>query len=80
MKRFLQTIIVFLLLISPGLAEEEASLSTPASPKVFVIPVKTEINDAVLYLVRRGVAEAEDVGAQAIILDMDTPGGGVPVV
>ena len=77
MKRFLQTIIVFLLLISPGLAEEEASLSTPASPKVFVIPVKTEINDAVLYLVRRGVAEAEDVGAQAIILDMDTPGGAV---
>jgi len=47
------------------------------SNRVYVIPVEGPINDAVLYLVRRGAEEAEKVGAQAIVFEMDTPGGAV---
>jgi len=42
---------------------------------VYVIPIKGMIERGLLYSFRRGLKEAEDVGAKAIILDMDTPGG-----
>ncbi len=42
---------------------------------VYVIPVKGMIERGLLYVIRRGVAEAEQNKANAIILDMDTPGG-----
>lgn len=56
----------------PAVAQEEANTNS-----VFVIPVEGVINDSVLYLVRRGAQEAEEVGARAIIFEMDTPGGAV---
>ena len=42
---------------------------------VYVIPVQGPIEPALVYVVRRGVQEAERMDAQAIVLDMDTPGG-----
>ncbi len=54
----------------PGAAEDAA----PAGP-VYVIPVKGMIEPALLYVMRRGVIEAERDGAAAVILKMDTPGG-----
>lgn len=42
---------------------------------VYVIPVREEIGSAVLYIVRRGVKEAIEHKADAIVLDMKTPGG-----
>jgi len=45
--------------------------------KAFIIPIKGPIDDSVLYLVRRGVKEAKRIKADAIVLDMDTPGGAV---
>lgn len=47
------------------------------APVVYVIPVKGMIEEALLYVMRRGVAEAQRVGADAIILHMHTPGGTV---
>jgi membrane-bound serine protease (ClpP class) len=40
-----------------------------------IIPIHDMIERGLVYVVRRGVAEAERRGAGAIILDMDTPGG-----
>jgi membrane-bound serine protease (ClpP class) len=47
------------------------------APVVYIIPVKKMIEPALLYVVRRGVDEAVRNNAQAIIFEMDTPGGAV---
>ena len=41
----------------------------------YVIPIKGVIERGLLYLVRRGVAQAEEAGAGAVVFVMDTPGG-----
>jgi membrane-bound serine protease (ClpP class) len=48
--------------------------AAPAAP-IYVIPIKGQIERALVYAVRRGVQAAERAQAPAIILDMDTPGG-----
>jgi membrane-bound serine protease (ClpP class) len=42
---------------------------------VYVIPVREQIGSAVLYIIRRGIKEAIEQKADAVILDMKTPGG-----
>lgn len=44
---------------------------------VYVIPIESMIERGLVYVVRRGVAEAQRDGAAAIIFDMNTPGGRV---
>lgn len=61
---------VCLLSVSVPLRAEQTG-----SGKVFVIPVKGMIERGLVYVIRRGVNEAVSGGAEAIILDMDTPGG-----
>ncbi|HTL66788.1 MAG TPA: NfeD family protein [Lacunisphaera sp.] len=69
---------------APPPAQSEAGLaakdSIPAGRKtvVYVIPVKSEINRPILYILRRGLKEA-DQKADAVVLDMDTPGGALDV-
>jgi membrane-bound serine protease (ClpP class) len=43
--------------------------------RVFVIPVREQIGSAIFYVVRRGVKEAIETKADAVVLDMKTPGG-----
>ncbi|MEO5958705.1 MAG: NfeD family protein [Opitutaceae bacterium] len=43
--------------------------------RVYVIPVREQIGSPVLYIVRRGLKEAIEQKADAVILDMKTPGG-----
>lgn len=52
-------------------------LSTPARPAgpVYIIPVEGEIEKGLVWVIRRGVGEAEAAGARAIILHMNTNGG-----
>ena len=77
---------VFLILILamplPGRAEEPAATVTAAPPAkktvVYVIPIKDDINRPILYILRRGLKEA-DQKADAVVLDMDTPGGALDV-
>ena len=59
------------LLPSPGWSEG----ATASSDVVYTIPIRGMIEPALLYVIRRGVKEAEDVDAKAIIFVMDTPGG-----
>lgn len=44
-------------------------------PIVYVVPIRGMIEPALLYVIRRGVTEAQAAKAHAIIFVMDTPGG-----
>ncbi len=46
---------------------------------IYVLPIRGPIEPALLYVVRRGLAEAQAMGADAILFPMDTPGGAVNV-
>ena len=60
---------VFLLAAVPARAAEAEE------PVTYVIPIHGMIERALVYVVRRGVAEAVREGAGAIVFDMNTPGG-----
>jgi membrane-bound serine protease (ClpP class) len=55
----------------------EASKRAEGQAPVYVIPIDGPIEKALVYVIRRGVREAETMKAGAIILDMNTPGGAV---
>ena len=44
---------------------------------VVIVPVQGEIEEGLVYVIRRGIREAEALRARALILDMDTYGGKV---
>ena len=44
---------------------------------VYVIPIKGVISSGLTQQVERGIEEAEKMGAQVIVLDIDTPGGAI---
>ncbi len=46
---------------------------------VYVIPIQDMIEPALLYILRRGLEDAEANGARAVVFEMDTPGGRVDV-
>lgn len=56
-------------------ADTNAPALSASTGLVYVIPVHGMIEPALLYVMRRGVAEAEQNGASAIVLSMDTMGG-----
>jgi membrane-bound serine protease (ClpP class) len=51
--------------------DTSAIASAPKKARVIVIPVREQIADPVLFIIRRGLKE----NADAVVLDMDTPGG-----
>ncbi|HUG11688.1 MAG TPA: NfeD family protein [Opitutaceae bacterium] len=52
-----------------------AAPPTNESVGVYVIPVRDQIADPVLFIIRRGLKEATDKGIKHVVLDMKTPGG-----
>lgn len=50
-----------------------------SAQKVYIIPVRENIMPPLVYVIRRGVKEAMEASADAIILDMNTDGGRVDV-
>ncbi len=61
-------------------ATERGALPVTLSPKrVFVIPIRDEIAEPSLYLLRRGLKEAVTEHADAVVLDISTPGGALDV-
>ncbi len=60
-------------------AAERPELAIPAKDKVYVIPIRENIMPPLVYVVRRGVKDAMESGATALILDMKTDGGRVDV-
>jgi membrane-bound serine protease (ClpP class) len=69
MKRFLAILLAALELPLLG--------AGGAPQRVYVIPVREEIGEPLLYLVRRGVKEAIQNRADTLVLDMNTNGGEV---
>ena len=51
----------------------------PAPGKVYIIPIRENIMPPLVYVIRRGVKEAMEANAEAIIFDMNTDGGRVDV-
>jgi membrane-bound serine protease (ClpP class) len=49
--------------------------ASAAKKRVMVIPVREAIDEPVLYILRRGLKEAIEQKMDAVVLDMDTPGG-----
>ncbi len=43
----------------------------------YIIQIKTQIDNPLFYMVRRGIKEAMEAKADILILDMKTPGGGL---
>jgi len=48
-------------------------------PLVYQIPIKKQIEPALLYVIRRGVTEARKQKADALVFSIDTPGGRVDI-
>jgi membrane-bound serine protease (ClpP class) len=81
----------FLVAAACGLAAEPvvepvaspAESPAPAAPArktvVYVVPVREQINKPTLFILRRGLKEAIEQKADAVVLDMDTPGGALDV-
>jgi len=68
-KKFSAILILFSLLLYGSLAFQATASS------VYVIPVREQIEPGWLLFLERSLEEAEEAGTQAVILDMDTPGG-----
>ena len=58
---------------APSTPEPIPALATPV--RVKVIPVREAIAKPVLYVLRRGLKEAQAEGMGAVVIDMETPGG-----
>ena len=69
-------LVLFCLLIPTAMAQQPAVKPAKAKPgKVFIIPVREEIDPPVTYLIRRGIKEAIEADADLVVIDMNTPGG-----
>lgn len=69
-------------LIHASLANEAnppQPISTAEPTKVMVVPIRSQIAKPELYILRRGIRQAMENGADTLILDMETPGGSVAV-
>src|SRR5689334_9747291 len=68
-----------LLLTSLTEAVAQTNLPVVQSGKVYILPIREDIMPPLVYVVRRGVKEAMEANAEALILDMNTDGGRVDV-
>ncbi len=80
--RILPLALAALLPVRPALAEAPEPRTAPPAGDgpVYVLPIRDAITPALLYMMRRGLAEAEQAQAQCVIIPMDTPGGRVDSV
>lgn len=69
----------FLLAVPTALPGGTNRLGSSPSGKVFIVPIRESIMPPLVYVVRRGVKEAMEAKADALILDMKTDGGRVDV-
>jgi len=66
---------IILLLSILLLAISLATSAQAQTPRIDVITIKGTINPVLVDYVERGIKQAEDDGAQALIIRIDTPGG-----
>jgi membrane-bound serine protease (ClpP class) len=56
-----------------------APVEPAVSKKVYIVPIREDIDSPLVYVVRRGVKDAIQSNADLLVLDMDTNGGYVGV-
>jgi membrane-bound serine protease (ClpP class) len=61
--------------ISPCIGADTNENARAGSRQVYVLPVRDDIATPMVYLIRRGVKEAMEAGAEVLVLDMETNGG-----
>ena len=57
--------------------ESTATVGSGVGKRVFVLPIHGPIDKTMLFVFRRAFREAEQTSPDAIIIDLDTPGGGL---
>ncbi len=57
----------------------DLSSSKAESDRVFIIPVREDVDSPLAFLIRRGVKEAMEANAKTVVLDMETNGGRLDV-
>ncbi len=70
--------LVFLAMVWPLCAADQPASpadSPDSSKKVFILPIRDDINSAMVYLIRRGVKQAMEAEADVLVIHMDTNGG-----
>ncbi len=70
---------IFFSLLPADAQENPSSVAPPETERVIIIPVRDEIAPPELYILRRGLKQAIEEGANTVILDMETPGGRLDV-
>lgn len=65
------------LMCLPAAAAEPGAPPATAADRTYVIPVKGAIEWALVFVIRRGVAQAEEEEASAVVFEIDTHGGWV---
>jgi membrane-bound serine protease (ClpP class) len=71
----IRLVLILCLLGIPGVLVNSSAVEAPK--RVYVIPIREDIEPPLTYLVRRGVKEAMAAKADLIVLDMKTNGGRV---
>src|SRR5688572_14850646 len=71
--RVLVVLIAFALLAHPALAQSDETAIPDGA--VYIVPITGTIDLGLAPYLSRVLAEAEEAGAAAVILDIDTPGG-----
>ena len=79
LKRAFRWLLGGLMFASLTPAPAQTNLPTPLSSKVYILPIREAIMPPLVYVVRRGVKEAMEANADALILDMNTDGGRVDI-
>lgn len=67
-------------LLAAPTAVSGAPAPSPSDKKiVYILPIREDVMSPLAYVVRRGVKEAMEAGAELLVLDMETNGGRVDV-
>lgn len=75
MSKWLLQLLSLCLAVASVTAAEPVAAPAVKPVHVYVVPVREQIGSAVLYVVRRGLKEAIEAKADAVVFDMKTPGG-----
>ena len=70
-------IAAYILIMLGGLLSISALIALEDDAYVYIISIRTEIGRGLSVYINNGIRESEKVNADAIIFDIDTPGGRV---
>ena len=70
-------IVAYMLILFGGFLSISALVALEDDARVYIINIRTEIGRGLRVYINNGIRDSEEVNADAIIFDIDTPGGRV---